>query len=127
MTSWDKSKKFSETKRPSYLSLTRNTTIRTRNVRTMYQSGYTAQVAAEIHSLDGNNPDRNDLHAEICCCTQDMPLHQSHGPNILSAAFRTTKKKIKLNITECYALTNDNDEIDQTHTTITSVKYLQSP
>jgi len=35
---------------------------------------------------------------------------EAHGPRIITASFRTQKKKIKMTIVQCYAPTNDSDE-----------------
>ena len=35
---------------------------------------------------------------------------EAHGPRIIIASFRTKKKKIKMNVIQCYAPTNDSDE-----------------
>lgn len=35
---------------------------------------------------------------------------EAHGPRIITATLRTTKRKIKLNVIQCYAPTNDSDD-----------------
>jgi len=40
-------------------------------------------------------------------------IWESHGPRIFKAAFRTKQKKIKVNIIQRYAPTNDSDEEDK--------------
>ena len=35
---------------------------------------------------------------------------EAHGPRIITASFRTQKKKIKMKDIQCYAPTNDSDE-----------------
>ena len=41
---------------------------------------------------------------------QAMIGWEAHGSRIIAASFRTEKKKIKINVIQCYAPTNDNDE-----------------
>jgi len=35
---------------------------------------------------------------------------EAHGPRIITASFRTQKKKIKMTVIQCYAPTNDSNE-----------------
>nr|KAG5707089.1 hypothetical protein BaRGS_011800 [Batillaria attramentaria] len=38
---------------------------------------------------------------------------EAHGPRIISASFRRKKRKINMNVIQCYAPTNDSDDIDK--------------
>lgn len=38
---------------------------------------------------------------------------EAHGPRIISASFRTKKRKIKMNVIQCYAPINDSDDSDK--------------
>ena len=35
---------------------------------------------------------------------------EAHGSRIITASFRTSKKKIRMNVIQCYAPTNDSEE-----------------
>ncbi|XP_070210937.1 craniofacial development protein 2-like [Littorina saxatilis] len=35
---------------------------------------------------------------------------EAHGPRIITASFRTKKKRIKMHVVQCYAPTNDNED-----------------
>ncbi|KAK7110325.1 hypothetical protein V1264_014219 [Littorina saxatilis] len=132
-----------EATKPTTLLSTRKTTIGTWNVRTMYEPGKTAQVAAEMRrnnlTLLGISETRwtdagqrrlmtgelllysgheeNDAHH-----TQGVGLMlskqaqrsligwEAHGPRIITASFRTKKKRIKMHVVQCYAPTNDSED-----------------
>ena len=52
----------------------------------------------------------------LCCRKQACNAlmgWEPHGPRILTATFRTKKKKIKMNVIQCYAPTNDSEEKDK--------------
>ncbi|KAK7113089.1 hypothetical protein V1264_012440 [Littorina saxatilis] len=137
-----------EATKPTTLLSTRKTTIGTWNVRTMYETGKTAQVAAEMRrnnlTLLGISETRwtdagqrrlmtgelllysgheeNDAHH-----TQGVGLMlskqaqrsligwEAHGPRIITASFRTKKKRIKMHVVQCYAPTNDNEDEEKDH------------
>ncbi|KAK7103731.1 hypothetical protein V1264_018575 [Littorina saxatilis] len=137
-----------EATKPTTLLSTRKTTIGTWNVRTMYEPGKTAQVAAEMRrnnlTLLGISETRwtdagqrrlmtgelllysgyeeNDAHH-----TQGVGLMlskqaqrsligwEAHGPRIITASFRTKKKRIKMHVVQCYAPTNDNEDEEKDH------------
>ncbi|VDP49033.1 unnamed protein product [Schistosoma curassoni] len=40
---------------------------------------------------------------------------ESHGSRIIKASFREKKEGITMNVIECYASTNDNNEDDKNH------------
>ncbi|KAK7090431.1 hypothetical protein V1264_010229 [Littorina saxatilis] len=137
-----------EATKPTTLLSTRKTTIGTWNVRTMYEPGKTAQVAAEMRrnnlTLLGISETRwtdagqrrlmtgelllysgheeNDAHH-----TQGVGLMlskqaqrsligwEAHGPRIITASFRTKKKRIKMHVVQCYAPTNDSEDEEKDH------------
>ena len=143
MTSCGESREFSEATRPNTLSLTRNTNIGTWNVKTMYQSGKTMQVAREMRKynitilgisetrwtqsgqkrlasgemlLYSGHEEDDAPHTEGVAFMLSGPAQraligwESHGPRIIMATFRTKKRKINLNMIQCYAPTNDSSE-----------------
>ena len=143
MTSCGESRRPPEAIGPNTLSLTRKTIIGTWNVKTMYQSGKTAQVAAEMRNYNiallGISETRWTQSGQKRLMTGEMLLYsgheeddaphsegvalmlsrtaqraligwEAHGSRIIRAAFRTKKKRINLNIIQCYAPTNDSEE-----------------
>ena len=38
---------------------------------------------------------------------------EGHGPQIITATFRTKKRRINMDVIHCYALRNDNDDQDK--------------
>ena len=132
-----------EAARPNSLPLNRTTNIGTWNVKTMYQTGKVAQVAAEMKNYNISilgisetrwlqSGQRRLLTGELLLYSgheDDTAPHtegvalmlgkhaqkaligwEAHGPRIIMAAFRTRKKKLKLNIIQCYAPTNDSED-----------------
>ena len=131
-----------EASKPKTL-LSKETNIGTWNVRTMYEAGKAAQVAAEMRSykltLLGICETRWIQAGQITLASGEMLMYsgheeedaphtqgvalmlsrkaqealigwEAHGPRIITATFRTKKKKIKMNIIQCYAPTNDSKE-----------------
>ena len=130
--------------RPKTIISTRTTTtIGTWNVRTMYETGKTAQVAAEMRKFNltilgisesrwtGSGQKRltsgelllfSGHEQEDAAHTQGVALMlsksaqraligwEAHGPRIMTASFLTKKKRINMDIIQCYAPTNDSTE-----------------
>ena len=117
--------------------------IGTWNVRTMFQTGKTREVAKEFmtYKLDilGISETRWTGNGKNILNTGETVLYSGHeeedarhsegvgfmlskkaakallewepaGPRIISARFRTNKKRINLHVINCYAPTNDKDE-----------------
>ena len=115
----------------------------TRNVKTTFEAGKTAQVAAEIRNSNLNvlgisetkytgsgqrrlttgevllfsgheedNAPRTQGVALVLSKTAQRALTgwETHGPRILKAAFQTKKRKINMDVIQCYAPTNDSNE-----------------
>ncbi|XP_028649227.2 LOW QUALITY PROTEIN: uncharacterized protein LOC114645554 [Erpetoichthys calabaricus] len=128
---------------PTNLLSTRRTLIGTWNVRTMYETGKMAQVAAEMEKnnlimlgisetrwtqvgqrklktgellLYSGHEENNATHTQgvglmLSKLAQKALIGwEAHGPRIITASFRTKHKKIKLNVIQSYAPTNDSDE-----------------
>ena len=109
----------------------------------MYQTGKTAQVAAEMKNynlallgisetrwtqsgqrriptgemlLFSGHEEDDAPHTEGVALMLSRPAQraligwEAHGPRIITASFRTKKKKIKMNVIQCYAPTNESDE-----------------
>jgi len=144
MTLRSESRKSPEAARLNSLLSTRNTmTIGTWNVQTMYQSGKTAQIAAEMKkykiSLLGLSETRWIQSGQTRLLSGELLLYsgheqadashtegvgfllsrqaqnsltgwEAHGPRMIRAAFTTTDKKIKLNVIQCYAPTNESED-----------------
>ena len=116
------------------------------NVRTMYEAGKTAQVAAEMRNykltLLGLSETRWVQSGQKRLSTGEMLLYsghekedaphtqgvalmlsktaqraligwKAHGPRIITASFWTKKKKITMNVVQCYAPTNDSSDEDK--------------
>ncbi|XP_073714068.1 uncharacterized protein [Misgurnus anguillicaudatus] len=131
---------------PTYLLSARAINIGTWNVRTMYEAGKIAQVAAEMRgynlTLLGISETRWTQSGQKRLITGEMLLFsgheeenaphtqgvalmlsktaqraltgwEAHGPRIITASFRTKKKKITMNVVQCYAPTNDSEEGDK--------------
>ncbi|MEE4247398.1 MAG: reverse transcriptase domain-containing protein [Kangiellaceae bacterium] len=142
MTRWGESRK--EASAPNtFLSTRKTLTIGAWNVRTMYEAGKTAQVAAEMRKyniallglsetrwlqtgqlrlltgellLYSGHEDQNAAHTEGVAIMLSREAQralirwEAHGPRLITATFRTKKKKIQMNVVQCYAPTNDHDE-----------------
>lgn len=112
----------------------------------MYESGKTAQVAAEMRSNNltvlGISETRWTQTGQTRLTTGEILLYsgheesdaphtqgvgfmlskqaqraligwETHGPRIITASFRTKKRKIKMNVVQCYAPTNDSEDEDK--------------
>ena len=143
MTPCGESRESSEATGSSTLLSSRNITIGSWNARTLYQTGKTAQVAAEMRNynlallgvsetrwtqtgqrrllsgemlLFSGHEEDNAPHTEGVALMLSRSAQraligwEAHGPRIITASFRTKKKKIKMNVIQCYAPTNDSDE-----------------
>ena len=143
MTPCGESRESSEATGSSTLLSSRNITIGSWNVRTLYQTGKTAQVAAEMRNynlallgvsetrwtqtgqrrllsgemlLFSGHEEDNAPHTEGVALMLSRSAQsaligwEAHAPRIITASFRTKKKKIKMNVIQCYAPTNDSDE-----------------
>ena len=143
MTPCGESRESSEATGSSTLLSSRNITIGSWNVRTLYQTGKTAQVAAEMRNynlallgvsetrwtqtgqrrmlsgemlLFSRHQEDNAPHTEGVALMLSRSAQsaligwEAHGPRIITISFRTKKKKIKMNVIQCYAPTNDSDE-----------------
>ncbi|MGL5901241.1 MAG: reverse transcriptase domain-containing protein [Cetobacterium sp.] len=140
------SRKSPEATRPNTLLNTRATNIGTWNVRTMYETGKTYQVATEMKNYNltllGVSETRWTQSGQKRLASGEMLLYsgheeenaphtqgvalmlskeaqraligwEAHGPRIISASFRTKKRKIKMNVIQCYAPINDSDDSDK--------------
>ena len=81
------------------------------NIRTMYETGKTIQVAREMKNYKIGVL----VLSETRCLLQSGQLELSSGeqllyPRIITAKFTTKKKDIRLNIIQCYAPTSDAEE-----------------
>ena len=132
-----------EATKPNILLATRKIRIGTWNVRTMYESGKTMQVASEMRKnrlvVLGISETRWTQAGQFRMSTGELLLYsgheeneaphtqgvglmlsneaqkaligwEAHGPRLIAASFRTKKKKIKFNLIQCYAPTNDGKE-----------------
>lgn len=133
-----------EATRPITIISTRTiTNIGTWNVRTMFETGKTAQVASEMrrYNLDllgisesrwtgagqkklatgelllfSGHEEANATHSQgVALMLTKMAQRaligwEAHGPRILTACFRTTNRRINMDIIQCYAPTNDSEE-----------------
>lgn len=131
------------TKRTTIISTRTTTNIGTWNVRTMFETGKTAQVAAEMrrYNLDllgisesrwtgsgqhklatgelllySGHEEANAPHSQgvalMLTKMAQRPLigWEAHGPRIIMACFRTTNRRIIMDVIQCYAPTNESDE-----------------
>ena len=144
MTPGSESRSRSEATRPTTIISTRiTTTIGAWNVRTMFEAGKTAQVAAEMrnnnltilgisearwtgsgqmrlatgeqllysgHEQDGA-PHTHGVALMLSKAAQGALIGwEAHGPRIITASFQTKKSRINMDVVQCYAPTNSNDE-----------------
>lgn len=144
MTPDGESQSHLEDVRPTTIVSTRTTTtIGTWNVRTMYETGKSAQVAAEMRRYNltilGISETRWTGSGQKRLATGELLLYsgheqddathtqgvalmlsksaqgallgwEAHGPRIMTASFSTKKKRINIDIIQCYAPTNDSEE-----------------
>lgn len=144
MTSDSESQRHLEAVRPKTIISTRTTTtIATWNVRTMYETGKTAQVAAEMKKFNltilGISEARWNGFGQKRLTSGELLLYsgheqeeaahthgvalmlsksaqraligwEAHGPRIMTASFHTKKKRINMDLIQCYAPTNDSVE-----------------
>ena len=133
-----------EAAQPTPILSTRTTiTIGAWNVQTMFQTGKTAQVAAEARNnklnILGISETRWTGASKMRLATGELLLYSGHeeegaphtqgvalmlsqtaqraligwqaqGPRIITASFKTKKRRLNLNIIQCYAPTEDSDE-----------------
>lgn len=133
-----------EATRPTTILSTRATTnIATWNVRTMYEAGKLAQIAAEFTNyklevlgisesrwtgsgqkrlasgeliLFSGHEEDNAPHSQGVAlmlskrAQRSLIGWQALGPRMLISKFRTKKRRININIIQCYAPTNDSDK-----------------
>ena len=132
--------------RSTPLLSTKTINVGTWNVRTMYETGKTAQIATEMKRynltllgisethwtqsgqkrintgemlLYSGHEEDNAPHTEGVALMLSGPAQrallgwEAHGPRIIAATFRTKKKKIRMNVIQCYAPTNDSNEEDK--------------
>ena len=82
------------------------------------QSGQKRLISGEMILFSGHE-EEDAPHTEGVALMLSRSAQQaligweSHGPRIIRALFRTKQRKIKLNIVQCYAPTNDSDEEDK--------------
>ncbi|XP_073668552.1 uncharacterized protein [Paramisgurnus dabryanus] len=133
-------------RRTTILSSRTTTNIGTWNVRTMFQTGKTSEVAAEMqkYQLDilGISESRWTGSGQIKLNTGELLLYsgheeedaphsqgvalmlsrkaqnaligwEAHGSRIITARFKTKKQKVKVDILQVYAPTNDSKEEDK--------------
>ena len=133
-----------EAARPTPIISTRTTiTIGTWNVRTMFEAGKAAQVAAEMRNykisilgisearwtdsgqkrlasgellLYSGHEEENGPHTQgvafmLSKAAQGALIGwEAHGPRFITATFRTNKRRINMNLIQCYAPTNDSED-----------------
>nr|KAG5710957.1 hypothetical protein BaRGS_013691 [Batillaria attramentaria] len=79
------------------------------------QAGQKRLLTGEMLLYSGHEED-NAPHTEGVAFMLSGPAQkaligwEAHGPRIITASFRTKKKKIKINVIQCYAPTNDSTE-----------------
>lgn len=140
------SQTLESTRLKTIISTRTSTIIGTWNVRTMFESGKTAQVAVEMRNynisilgisktrwidsgqkrlatgellLSSEHHEENASHtlgvAFMLSKTAQRALigWEAHGPRLITASFRTKKRRLNMNIIQCYAPTNDSEEDDK--------------
>jgi len=79
------------------------------------QSGQRRLLTGEMVLFSGHEED-NAPHKEGVALMLSGPAQkaligwEAHGPRIITASFRTKKRKIKMNVIQCYAPTNDSKD-----------------
>ena len=79
------------------------------------QSGQRRLLSGEMILYSGHE-DAEAPHTEGVALLLSPPAQralvgwEAHGSRIISASFRTTRKKIRMNVIQCYAPTNDSEE-----------------
>ena len=125
--------------RPNTLLGKRAIRMGTWNVRTMFETGKTLQVTAEMRAynlallaISETQWTQSGQKSELLLCsghkdldsphTQGVALTSSkatqkaligwaaHGPRIIAASFQTKVRRISMNVILCYAPTNDNED-----------------
>ena len=82
------------------------------------QSGLKRLISGEMILFSGHEEeDAPHTEGEALMLSRSaqkaLIIWESHGPRIFKAAFRTKQEKIKVNIIQRYAPTNDSDEEDK--------------
>ncbi|XP_061164542.1 uncharacterized protein LOC133173578 [Saccostrea echinata] len=76
----------------------------------MYEEGKTAQIAAEMRNYNLTLLGIRVALVLSKTAREALIGWEAHGPRIIRASFKTKHKRIKTNIIQCYAPTNDAEE-----------------